>query len=50
MKKVQFLHETELGTGVYGATHLADITVLLPIKFSLFQLMRISIVVALLGS
>ena len=26
MKKVQFLQETELGTGVYGATHLADIT------------------------
>ena len=26
MKKVQFLQETEMGTGVYGATHLADVT------------------------
>jgi len=26
MKKVQFLQETELGTGIYGATHLADLT------------------------
>ena len=26
MKKVQFLRETELGTGEYGATSLADLT------------------------
>ena len=26
MKKVQFLRETELGTGEYGATALADLT------------------------
>ena len=26
MKKVQFLQETELGTGEYGASSLADLT------------------------